>query len=288
MFGAAAGVRQETHFRFALGRGGRGPLGATRSKPSGRLVTAGIGIVFAGWATSRRSRPGSSKAPGAPLPVGVNFAPFVVGAADRAVRARAVCAKWRGEERDGADDLVRHVRGAARRRRVRRRIAAGSRRSLTLLYLGLPADVLVIETAAGTDSSTLLAIPLFIFTGGTDAARRDFRAAHRFRELARRPSPRRPGAGDVSSCLLFGGVSGSAIADVSAMAGPMIPQMVERGYRADYAVNVTISAALVALLVPPSHNLILFSAAAGGGDFDRRPFRCRNLSRAAAGRHRSC
>src|SRR6478735_6662895 len=45
----------------------------------------------------------------------------------------------------------------------------------------------------------------------------------------------------------------------------MIPQMVERGYDRDYAVNVTISAALVALLVPPSHNLILFSAAAGGG-----------------------
>ena len=36
---------------------------------------------------------------------------------------------------------------------------------LTLLYLGLPADVLVIETAAGTDSSTLLAIPLFVFAG---------------------------------------------------------------------------------------------------------------------------
>ena len=35
----------------------------------------------------------------------------------------------------------------------------------TLLYLGLPPDVLVIETAAGTDSTTLIAIPLFIFAG---------------------------------------------------------------------------------------------------------------------------
>lgn len=41
--------------------------------------------------------------------------------------------------------------------------------------------------------------------------------------------------------------------------------MVQRGYAKDYAVNVSINAALVALLVPPSHNLILFSAAAGGG-----------------------
>jgi tripartite ATP-independent transporter DctM subunit len=45
----------------------------------------------------------------------------------------------------------------------------------------------------------------------------------------------------------------------------MIPQMVQRGYAKDYAVNVSITAALVALLVPPSHNLILFSASAGGG-----------------------
>jgi tripartite ATP-independent transporter DctM subunit len=77
----------------------------------------------------------------------------------------------------------------------------------------------------------------------------------------------RGGLGQVNvlSCLFFGGVSGSAIADVSAVGGSMIPQMVERGYDRDYAVNVTISAALVALLVPPSHNLVLYSAAAGGG-----------------------
>ncbi|MEA5668140.1 TRAP transporter large permease, partial [Stenotrophomonas sp. MH1] len=77
----------------------------------------------------------------------------------------------------------------------------------------------------------------------------------------------RGGLGQVSilSSLFFGGVSGSAIADVSAVGGTMIPQMVKRGYDRDFAVNVSITAALVALLVPPSHNLILFSAAAGGG-----------------------
>jgi tripartite ATP-independent transporter DctM subunit len=45
----------------------------------------------------------------------------------------------------------------------------------------------------------------------------------------------------------------------------MIPQMEKRGFSKDYAVDVTVSAALVALLLPPSHNLILFSAIAGGG-----------------------
>ena len=135
----------------------------------------------------------------------------------------------------------------------------------TMLYLGLPADVLVIETAAGTDSATLIAIPLFIFAGqlmlhGGISERLIAFAATLVGHV-------RGGLGQVNvlSCLFFGGVSGSAIADVSAIGGSMIPQMVERGYDRDYAVNVTISAALVALLVPPSHNLILYSAAAGGG-----------------------
>src|SRR6187397_3405661 len=77
----------------------------------------------------------------------------------------------------------------------------------------------------------------------------------------------RGGLGQVTvvSSLFFGGVSGSAIADVSAIGGTMIPQMVKRGFDRDFAVNVSITAALVALLVPPSHNLILYSAAAGGG-----------------------
>lgn len=135
----------------------------------------------------------------------------------------------------------------------------------TIVYLGLPAGVFVIETAAGTDSATLIAIPLFIFAGqlmlhGGISEKLIAFAASLVGHV-------RGGLGQVNvlSCLFFGGVSGSAIADVSAVGGSMIPQMVERGYDRDYAVNVTISAALVALLVPPSHNLVLYSAAAGGG-----------------------
>src|SRR6185295_12472935 len=128
----------------------------------------------------------------------------------------------------------------------------------TLWYLGLPPDVLVIETSAGSDSTTLLAIPLFIFAGqlmlhGGISERLIAFAASLVGHV-------RGGLGQVNvlSCLLFGGVSGSAIAYVSAIGGALIPQMVERGYDRDYAVNVTIAAALVALLVPPSHNLILY------------------------------
>jgi tripartite ATP-independent transporter DctM subunit len=135
----------------------------------------------------------------------------------------------------------------------------------TILYLGLPPDVLIIETAAGTDSTTLIAIPLFIFAG--QLMLRGGMSEKLIAFAATLVGHVRGGLGQVNvlSCLFFGGVSGSAIADVSAVGGSLIPQMTARGYDRDYAVNVTISAALVALLVPPSHNLILYSAAAGGG-----------------------
>jgi len=135
----------------------------------------------------------------------------------------------------------------------------------TLLYLDVPSVVLVQQIAAGTGSVSLIAIPLFIFAGeimlrGGISERLIALASALVGRL-------RGGLGQVSilSSLFFGGVSGSAIADVSAVGGTMIPQMVKRGYQADFAVNVSMTAALVALLVPPSHNLILFSAAAGGG-----------------------
>lgn len=135
----------------------------------------------------------------------------------------------------------------------------------TLFYLDVPSIVLVQQISAGSGSASLIAIPLFIFAGeimlrGGISERLIALAASLVGRL-------RGGLGQVSilSSLFFGGVSGSAIADVSAVGGTMIPQMVKRGYDRDFAVNVSITAALVALLVPPSHNLILFSAAAGGG-----------------------
>lgn len=135
----------------------------------------------------------------------------------------------------------------------------------TVLYLGLPPIVVVIETAAGAGSASLIAIPLFIFAG--ELMMRGGISERLIAFASALVGHLRGGLGQVSivSSLLFGGVSGSAIADVSAIGGAMIPQMVKRGFDRDFAVNVTITAALVALLVPPSHNLILYSASAGGG-----------------------
>ncbi len=136
---------------------------------------------------------------------------------------------------------------------------------VTLLYLDLPSVVLVQQVSAGTGSASLIAIPLFIFAG--EIMMRGGISERLIALASSLVGRMRGGLGQVSvlSSLFFGGVSGSAIADVSAVGGTMIPQMVKRGYDRDFAVNVSITAALVALLVPPSHNLILVSAAAGGG-----------------------
>jgi tripartite ATP-independent transporter DctM subunit len=133
------------------------------------------------------------------------------------------------------------------------------------MVAGISPMVIGQQTAADISSVGLLAIPLFVFAGELMLKGG---ISERIIGLASALVGRfRGGLAQVSvvASTLFGGVSGSAIADISAVGGTMIPQMAQRGYDRDYAVNVTISAALVALLVPPSHNMILFSAAAGGG-----------------------
>jgi tripartite ATP-independent transporter DctM subunit len=134
-----------------------------------------------------------------------------------------------------------------------------------ILYLDLPAIVFVQQTAAGASVTTLIAIPLFIFAG--ELMMRGGISERLIALASAVVGHLRGGLGQINvlSSLFFGGVSGSAIADVSAIGGTMIPQMVQKGFDRGYAVSLTVSAAIVALLVPPSHNLILYSASAGGG-----------------------
>jgi tripartite ATP-independent transporter DctM subunit len=135
----------------------------------------------------------------------------------------------------------------------------------SILYLDLPALVFVQQTASGASVTTLIAIPLFIFAG--ELMMRGGISERLISLASAVVGHLRGGLGQINvlSSLFFGGVSGSAIADVSAIGGTMIPQMVQRGFDRSFAVSLTVSAAIVALLVPPSHNLILYSASAGGG-----------------------
>ncbi|CDZ58229.1 TRAP transporter large permease [Neorhizobium galegae] len=134
----------------------------------------------------------------------------------------------------------------------------------TVLYMGLPPIVVFQQLNSGMNVFAMMAIPFFIFAG--DLMVRGGIAQRLIRFAAGLVGHMRGGLGQVNvvASTLFGGISGSAVADASAVGGLMIPQMAARGYDRDYAVNVTANAAIIALMIPPSHNMILYSIAAGG------------------------
>jgi tripartite ATP-independent transporter DctM subunit len=137
---------------------------------------------------------------------------------------------------------------------------------IALLAMGdLPAFVATAhKIATGIDSFTLLAIPFFILSGllmgQGGIARRLINFANvlvgRFRG----------GLAFVNmlTCMLFGAISGSAAAAVSAVGGFMIPLMNKMGYHRDFNASVTITAATTGMLIPPSNIMIVYSLATGG------------------------
>lgn len=135
---------------------------------------------------------------------------------------------------------------------------------VTVLYIGIPPVVIFQQMSTGMNAFAMLAIPFFIYSG--DLMIRGGIADRLIQFASSLVGHLRGGLGQVNviTCTLFGGISGSAVADASAVGGIMIPQMVKRGYAPDYAVNVTANAAIIALLIPPSHNMIIYSLAAGG------------------------
>lgn len=134
----------------------------------------------------------------------------------------------------------------------------------TVAYMGLPPLVVFQRMNSGMSVFSMLAIPFFIYSG--DLMVRGGIAGRIVAFAASIVGHLRGGLGQVNilTSTLFGGISGSAVAEAAAVGGLMIPQMKARGYGADYAVNVTSMAALIALLLPPSHNMIIYSISAGG------------------------
>ena len=140
----------------------------------------------------------------------------------------------------------------------------GAASFFTVLYLGLPPVVVFQRLNSGISVFALMAIPFFIYSGDLmvrgDIARRLVALAGAL------VGHLKGGLGQVNimASLMFGGVSGSAAADASAVGGLMVPQMKKRGYDVDYAVNITVTSSIIALMIPPSHNMIIYSIAAGG------------------------
>jgi tripartite ATP-independent transporter DctM subunit len=132
-------------------------------------------------------------------------------------------------------------------------------------YEGLPMMIAFQRIISGISIFSLMAIPFFIFAG--ELMFHGGIAIRLVRFASSAVGAMRGGLGvvNVLSSMLFGGISGSAIADVSALGSILIPVMKEKGYDDDYAVNVTVTSSIAGIIIPPSHNMIIYAIAAGGG-----------------------
>jgi len=142
--------------------------------------------------------------------------------------------------------------------------ALGIAAAAAFLHTGLPLIFVPQRIVAGIDVFSLMAIPFFIFAGelmfhGGIAMR-----LVRFAQNAVGAVRGGLGIVNVFSSMLFGGISGSAIADISALGSILVPVMKDKGYDADYAVNVTVTSSIAGIIIPPSHNMIIYALATGG------------------------
>lgn len=140
--------------------------------------------------------------------------------------------------------------------------------TLVTMWVTIPFDPAVTTVAqrmaTGLDSFTLLAIPFFILAG---QIMNRGGIARRLIDLAKSMVGTLPGGlayVNIISAMLFGSISGSAVATASAVGGFMGPQMRKEGYDPAYSAAVNITSSTTGLIIPPSNILIVYSLASGG------------------------
>lgn len=124
--------------------------------------------------------------------------------------------------------------------------------------------VIAQRMATGLDSFALLAIPFFILSG---QLMNRGGIARRLVDLAKVMVGRLPGGlayVNILGSMLFGAISGSAVAAAAAIGGTMTPLMKKEGYDRDFSAAVNITAAPIGLLIPPSNIMVVYSLASGG------------------------
>ena len=117
----------------------------------------------------------------------------------------------------------------------------------------------------GVSNFTMLAIPFFIVMGEIMAVGQ---ISDKIVDLANLAVGRFRGGLAYVNCLdsmFFGGISGSAVADVSSLGSVVIPMMEKQGYDREFSVGLTVTTACQGVLIPPSHNMVIYALAAGGG-----------------------
>jgi len=136
--------------------------------------------------------------------------------------------------------------------------AIGIAALIVMQFLDLPMSLAITQTFGGIDSFSLMAIPFFILAGQIMGKARIIEQIVDFaNSLVGRL---RGGLGHVNilASMIFSGVSGSGVADASAIGSLLIPSMVKQGYKSDFSVAVTATSATIGPIIPPSIPLILY------------------------------
>lgn len=136
--------------------------------------------------------------------------------------------------------------------------------SLTILYLGLSPTQIINTMVDGVDGFTFLAIPFFILSG--DIMARGGISDRLILLADALVGWMRGGLAMVNivASIFFGGISGSASADTASLGAILIPMMDRQGYDKEFATAVTMTSSVQGMLIPPSHNMIIYAMAAGG------------------------
>jgi tripartite ATP-independent transporter DctM subunit len=131
-------------------------------------------------------------------------------------------------------------------------------------WVGIPFEAVMLKISDSVDNFSLLAIPFFVLAGAIMAeggmAMRLVSMAYVFVGWIRGGLS----LVNILASSFFGCISGSSVADTASIGSVMIPQMVKAGYPRVFATNVTITGSVQAILIPPSHNAVIYSLAAGG------------------------
>ncbi|MDY7028061.1 MAG: TRAP transporter large permease [Spirochaetota bacterium] len=135
---------------------------------------------------------------------------------------------------------------------------------VTAWYLNIPMLAIVQRMVQGVNVFSLLAIPFFILAGEIMSQGGISRRLIDFSNVLIGRVKGGLAQVNVLASMFFGGISGSAVADVSSIGTMMIPMMKKKGYDADFSVGITVTSACQGVIIPPSHNMIIYAMAAGG------------------------
>src|ERR1700749_3010106 len=132
--------------------------------------------------------------------------------------------------------------------------------------IGIPLEAVMLKISDGVSKVAMLTIPFFVLAGAIMAEGGMAKRLVAFADVLVGFTRVRGGLSvvNVLATTFLSGISGSSVADTSAIGSVMIPQMERPAYPRVFAPNVTITASVQALLVPPSHNAVIYSLATGG------------------------